>query len=217
MPLKVKICGLTTLADARYCAGAGADFLGFIQYPQSPRYVEPKAAKEILEWVYGPESVGVFVDDTPDQINEIADEVNFSMIQLHGNESPDFCAAIDRPLIKAFRVGEKDTAGLLRKQMEPYREWVAYYLLDTYNPQMAGGTGEVFNWDIARDLATDFPILLAGGIGPDNVEDAVRTVNPAGIDLSSRVESNPGVKDFDKLTAFFDTFNSFRESYNAAS
>lgn len=212
MALNVKICGITTLEDARYCAGAGADLLGFIQYPKSPRYIEPAAAKEIIGWIYGPQPVGVFVNEDADTINRAADAAGFALAQLHGDEPPEVCAQIERPVIKAFRVAPETTAAGLRAQMEPYREHAAYFLLDTHHPTLWGGTGTPFDWQHARELAEDFPLLLAGGLSAANVAEAVRRVRPWGVDLSSSLEASPGKKDFDKLNAFFDTINALREA-----
>ena len=213
MALKVKICGITNLEDARFCAGAGADYLGFIQYPQSPRYIAPDAAKEIIAWIYGPEAVGVFVNEEADTVNRIAEAANFALVQLHGDETPEVCAQMKRPVIKAIRVGPDATVQELRDQMEPYRAVVTAFLLDTHHPTLWGGTGETFNWRHARTVAADFPVLLAGGINAGNVEAAVRQARPLGVDLSSSLEAEPGKKDFDKLTAFFDTFNALRTSF----
>lgn len=210
MPLKVKICGLTNLEDARFCAGAGADFLGFIQYPKSPRYIAPEEAAAIIAWVYGPEAVGVFVNEDADTVNRVADAANFSMVQLHGDEPPALCAEIERPVIKAFRIPPETTADQMRRQMEPYREHAACFLLDTHHPTLWGGTGTTFDWQQARNLTADFPILLAGGLNAGNVEEAVRIARPMGVDLSSSLEAHPGKKDFDKLIAFFDVVNALR-------
>ena len=205
--ITVKICGLTNLEDARFCAGAGVDFLGFIQYPKSPRYVTPEVAAAIIAWVYGPEPVGVFVNEDADTVNRVAEAANFAMVQLHGDEPPELCARIERPVIKAFRILPKATVDQMRRQMEPYREHVAYFLLDTHHPTLWGGTGATFDWQQARTLAAAFPILLAGGIRTENVEEAVRSVRPLGVDLSSSLEAYPGKKDLDKMTAFFDVVN----------
>ena len=210
MPLKIKICGLTNLEDARFCAGAGADFLGFIQYPKSPRYVAPEVAKDIIAWVYGPEPVGVFVNADADTVNRVADAANFALVQLHGDEPPAFCAQIERPVIKAFRIAPETTADQMRREMEPYREHAAYFLLDTHHPTLWGGTGVTFDWQQTRTLTADFPILLAGGLSADNVEEAVRAARPMGVDLSSRLEAHPGKKDIDKMVAFFDVVDALR-------
>lgn len=216
MPLQVKICGLTNLEDARFCAGAGADFLGFIQYPKSPRYVAPEVAAAIIAWVYGPKPVGVFVNEEADTVNRVAEAVNFALVQLHGDEPPEVCARIDRPIIKAFRITPTATVDHLRRQMEPYREHAAYFLLDTHHPTLWGGTGATFDWQQARDLAADFPVLLAGGLTVENIEDAMRAVHPQGVDLSSGLEAYPGKKDVDKMIAFFDVVNALREEAEAS-
>jgi phosphoribosylanthranilate isomerase len=167
-------------------------------------------AKEIIAWVYGPEPVGVFVNETADAVNRVAEAATFALVQLHGDESPEECARIERPVIKAFRIPPDATADQMQRQMEPYREHVTYFLLDTHHPTLWGGTGATFDWHKARDLAVHFPILLAGGLSADNVEDAVRTVHPLGLDLSSSLEAAPGKKDLDKLHAFFETVNALR-------
>ena len=212
MSLKIKICGITNLEDARFCAGAGADFLGFIQYPRSPRYVAPEAAKEIIAWVYGPEPVGVFVNETADTVNRTAAAAGFALAQLHGDEPPEVCARIERPVIKAFRTPPETTVDQLRARMEPYRTHAAYFLLDTHHPTLWGGTGETFDWQHARALAADFPIFLAGGLNPDNVAEAVQQVRPLGVDLSSGLEAYPGKKDFDKVNAFFERVNVLKKT-----
>lgn len=207
----VKICGLTSLEDARFCAGLGADFLGFIQHAESPRYVSPERAKEIIGWVYGAKPVGVFVNATPDEVNAACETAGFAYAQLHGNESVADCERIDRPLIKAFRVLHDASAEQLRWAMEPYRDVAELFLLDTHHTNLWGGTGESFNWRLARELTADFPILLAGGLDAGNVVEAVETMRPWGVDASSRLEATPGVKDFAKVQAFFDALSVFDE------
>lgn len=212
MDFKIKICGLTRLEDARYCAGAGADYLGFIQLPESPRYLPPAEARALIDWLYGPQPVGVFVNETAEAVNRAADEAGFALVQLHGNEPPEVCAAVARPVIKAIRVVHDASAEQLRALMEPYAEHVAFFLLDTHHTSLWGGTGESFNWRLARDLAEAFPLFLAGGIGAHNVEEAVHTMQPYGVDLSSSVEEAPGIKDLDKLAAFFEAADRLRAS-----
>jgi phosphoribosylanthranilate isomerase len=202
----VKICGITRLEDARYCAGAGADYLGFIQYADSPRYLAPAKAKEIIDWVYGPTPVGVFVNASADEVNETVRAAGFQMAQLHGHESPETCAAVEVPVIKAFNVTHDASSEQLLAIMEPYRGIVDYFLLDTHSTSLYGGTGESFNWRLARELADAVPLFLAGGLGAHNVREAVQTIRPFALDLSSSVETSPGVKDFDKLGAFFDAY-----------
>ena len=207
---KVKICGITRLDDARFCAAAGADFLGFIQHPGSPRYVEPAAAREILAWVSGPVPVGVFVDESAEAVNARCAEVGFQMAQLHGHESPETCAAITVPVIKAIPVTHDASAEQVRAMAEPYLDVVDFLLLDTSTTSLFGGTGESFNWRVARALASEADVFLAGGISAGNVAQAVATMRPYAVDLSSSVEAAPGVKDLDKLAAFFDAFDAVR-------
>ncbi len=215
MPIKLKICGLTSLADARFCAGAGADFLGFVFHPDSPRHIEPARVREIADWLHGPEITGVFVDVSPETVNHVASEAGLTYVQLHGDESPDDCTAIDLPVIKAIRIGADDDGASVRRRMEAYRGRVDYFLLDTHHPELPGGTGETFDWSIAAGLSADFPILLAGGLRPENIVEAIETVNPIGIDLSSGIESAPGVKDFDLLGDLFDAFDAVRDAQPA--
>lgn len=201
---KIKICGITTLEDARFCAGAGADFLGFVQYEKSPRYLPPTDARAIIDWLYGPEAVGVFVNTPPDDVNRAADAAGFAWVQLHGDETPEDCAAVERPVIKALAVSPDDTAATLRARAAAFEGAADLFLLDTRTPAF-GGTGQTFDWTAAEDLAGAFPFFLAGGLGPDNVSEAVRRVRPYGIDASSRLESAPGKKDLDLLADFFET------------
>jgi len=203
----VKICGITRLEDARYASAAGADLLGFIQYPESPRYIPPAQAKEIIEWVYGSKSVGVFVNASADEVNRVAEQAGFDYVQLHGTESPEFLPLIERPVIKAIRVMHDASSEQIRNALQPYAEHAEYLLLDTHSTSLWGGTGESFNWRLARELSGYFPLILAGGISAANVEEALLTMRPTGIDLSSSLEEAPGLKDFDKMGAFFDAFH----------
>ncbi len=203
MKPKVKICGITNLADARYCAAAGADFLGYIQYPPSPRYIPAEVAREIRSWVYGAKSVGVFVDEDLGTVNAAAASAGFDYVQLHGEESPAYCANVERPVIKSFRVMEAMSAEALRRRLLAYRDAADYFLLDAYHPALQGGTGKTFDWDLACAIAREIPIFLAGGLGPSNVNDAIRQVRPWAIDLSSRLESSPGKKDAALVEALF--------------
>ncbi|MAQ95476.1 N-(5'-phosphoribosyl)anthranilate isomerase [Rubrivirga sp. SAORIC476] len=204
---KVKICGLTRLHDARTAAAAGADFLGFIQHEESPRYVKPDVAKEIIEWVRGPEPVGVFVNRDADEINATCTRVGFTLAQLHGHESPETCAAVDVPVIKAISVQHDASSEQVRAMVEPYLDVVDFVLLDTHHTSLWGGTGESFNWRVARDLSADVDLFLAGGISAANVAEAIQTMQPYAVDLSSSIESEPGVKDLDEMAAFFDAFH----------
>lgn len=204
MRTRLKICGITALEDARYCAGAGVEYLGFVLYPASPRYIAPTDAAEIVSWVYGPQPVGVFVNPVPDEANAIAEAVGFALIQLSGEESVETCRALVRPVIKTFHVRPDTSPDILRRQMDAFLPHVSAFLLDTAKAGLFGGTGESFDWRVAAALCRDFPIFLAGGLHAGNVADAIEAARPFGIDLSSGIESAPGKKDFDKLAALFD-------------
>lgn len=210
MDIKLKICGITNLADARFCAAAGADYLGFVQYEGSPRHIAPAAAAEIIAWMYGPKAVGVFVNAPAEEINRTVEEAGFEFVQLHGVEPPETCAAVERPVIKALHVGPETTADDLRRLMDLYAPHVDAFLLDTKRADAWGGTGERFDWRIARALAGEHRLFLAGGLDADNVAEAVRTVRPYAVDLSSSLEYEPGRKDFDKLSTFFTAFDEIR-------
>ncbi len=199
-PVRVKICGITTPGDALLAVEAGADALGFIFYPKSPRYITPKEAGSILAQL--PPfitTVGVFVDEKPKRVREITAEAGLNTVQLHGQESPAYCENMGKSVIKALRVrGEQDIA-----EMHAYN--VSALLLDTYKKGALGGTGEVFDWDIAVKAVANglkTPVILSGGLTPSNVSDAVKRVRPYAVDVSSGVESGPGVKDRDKVFAF---------------
>ena len=206
-PTKVKICGITRLHDARTAAVAGADFLGFIQHPESPRYVKPDVAREIIDWVRGPEPVGVFVNESAETVNEVCARAGFTLAQLHGHEPPEVCAAVEVPVVKAVQVQHDASTEQVAAMVEPYLEVVDFVLLDTHHTSLWGGTGESFNWRVARELSSRVDLFLAGGISADNVEQAVHSMRPYAVDLSSSVEESPGVKDLDKLAAFFDAFH----------
>ena len=194
---KVKICGITTVEDAHMAIEAGADALGFVFYDKSPRNLLPERAAEIISslppFIH---VVGLFVHAQLDFVNATADRCRLDIVQLHGDESQEFCARVNRRVIKAFRV--KDITSLDR--MEEYR--VAGYLLDAYSPKAFGGTGVTFNWDTAVVAKKFGPIILAGGLTPDNVAEAIGHVSPYGVDVSSGVESAPGVKDPAKVREF---------------
>jgi len=201
--MKIKICGITQLEDARFAAGARADFLGFVQYQESPRFVDPHLAAEILSWVYGPQPVGVFVDASADAVNRAAEEAGFVYAQLHGDESPDMCADVAVPVIKALRIFADTTPDELRQTMDRYVEYVSLFLLDTGHVSVRGGSGRSFDWSVAAELAASYDFLLAGGLSAENVEGAIARVAPFGVDVSSSLESAPGRKDPAKLDRFF--------------
>ncbi|MCZ6679548.1 MAG: phosphoribosylanthranilate isomerase [Candidatus Poribacteria bacterium] len=194
---RIKICGITALDDALMAVEAGADALGFGFVPETPRYIEPDKAAAIIDRL--PPfitTVGLFVNANPVDIHAIADLCHLSVIQLHGEEPPDFCQVLSRRLIKAFRV--KDESSLSR--LSDYH--VSAYLLDTYVKGAMGGTGQVFDWSLAVKAKQYGRIILAGGLNPDNVASAVQQVCPYGVDVSSGVEASPGRKEPSKVHAF---------------
>jgi len=201
---KVKICGLTTLEDARFVSGALADYLGFIFYPESPRYIEPAKAGAIINWLEGPGKVGVFVNQPLDDVNSIAKQTGIDYVQLHGNESPDYCALVEKPIIKAFHIEQDTDPSELISRIEPYLDQVEYLLFDTKSDTDWGGTGQTFDWNILDEISNDKPFFLSGGLNANNVQDAIQTVQPYAVDLSSGLEESPGLKDFDKIELFFD-------------
>jgi phosphoribosylanthranilate isomerase len=200
-PVKVKICGITNAEDASAAVEAGADALGFIFYEQSPRYVVPAVASRIiadLPPLVLP--VGVFVNEGMATVRSIMDTCGLAMAQLHGDESASYCRELSRPAMKALRL--KDRGGLLALAEYQGRGGVRGFVLDSFSEIAYGGTGQVTDWTLAAEVAKSTPVLLAGGLTPDNVAQAVRTVRPYGVDVSSGVESAPGKKEHAKLRAF---------------
>src|SRR5690606_10172419 len=163
-------------------------------------------AKEIIAWVDGVEAVGVFAGEHAEAINARCAEVGFTVAQLDGHEPPEVAAAIEVPTIKSFRVQHDASSEQLRALMLPYRGAADFFLLDTHRTSLWGGSGESLNWRLARDLAAEFPLFLAGGLDAGNVRQAVETMRPFAVDLSSSVESAPGVMDFDRLYDFFEAY-----------
>jgi len=204
---KVKICGLKTLEDARYASGAMADFLGFIFYPKSLRYIDPDQAAAIMAWIEGPQTVGVFVDQPLDPVIDIAGRTGIKMIQLHGKESPEYCDLLSLPIIKAIPVDPEDTPGSLHNKLSPYLGKVDYLLLDTRIGEQTGGTGTTFNWSLLEQLDLEVPYFVAGGVGIQNVSTLIDQLHPFAIDVNSSLEVEPGKKDLDAMATFFDRMN----------
>ena len=201
--IKVKVCGITNAADALAAVEAGADALGFIFYEKSPRYVVPAVAASIIaELPPLVTPVGVFVNESMAAVRSIMDTCGLAMAQLHGDENVSYCRELARPAMKALRL--KDRGSLLALAEYQGRGGVRGFVLDTFSELAYGGTGQITDWGLAADVAKSTPILLAGGLTPDNVTEAIRTVRPYGVDVSSGVESAPGKKDHAKMRAFFD-------------
>jgi len=197
--VRVKICGITNIKDALAAVEYGADAIGFVFYGKSPRAVSPDTAKGIIaELPPFVTTIGVFVNENKQDIEKIAEYVGLNAIQLHGTEPPESCI-LNRKVIKAIRV--KDLTDL-----EPLKRYkVSAFLLDTYSPDLIGGTAQVFNWDIAVEAKKFGRIILAGGLNPENVEEAIRWIQPYGIDVASGVEGDvKGEKDHKKLRLFIE-------------
>ncbi len=194
---KAKICGLTNYGDARLAVELGADFLGFI-FAKSPRQLISKKAVGIIDRLPSDvKKVGVFANQDIDEVKRISREVDLDYLQLHGNESPEYCKKIELPVIKAFRV--KDESSL--EKVKKYKD-VDKYLFDTYHPDKLGGVGETFNWELARKDKSCGQIIIAGGLDETNVQEAIKIIKPYGVDVSSGIEVKPGVKDQKKLKEF---------------
>lgn len=210
MSVFVKICGITNLADAQVAADAGADLLGFILYAKSPRYIEPDRVAAIVDSLRQasgtphPRTVGVFVNTPIEQVQAILDHTGLDYAQLHGGEPPMDLARLAGRGFKALRPTSSAEA---LDQAQPFAAYpnppTPQLMIDAYSPQAYGGTGERADWSAAATLAARYPrLLLAGGLDPDNVVDALAAVQPWGVDVSSGVEAAPGRKDHAKVRAF---------------
>ncbi len=204
---KVKICGLTSLHDARYVSGAQAHYIGFNFFDGSPRYIEPAKAGAIINWIEGPECVGIFVNQPLDDVNMIARQTGVDLVQLHGSESPEYCALVEKPVIKAIHISDETTPGSLSEVIKSYHSKVDYLLFDTKIEGKWGGTGQSFDWEILQNLSGDIPFFLSGGLNTENIQAACRAVHPYAVDISSGLESEPGIKSFDKIERFMDKVN----------
>ena len=193
--MMVKICGITRLEDAEAAVAAGAGAIGFIFWPKSPRFVDPHRARRIVA-LLPPfvTAVGVFVNQPLEYVNGVASLARLGVVQLHGDETPEFAAAVSRPVMKAVSGGADLRAWPSRVRL----------LLDAHDPVARGGTGRTVDWTAAAEMAAQREILLAGGLTPGNVADAIARVRPFGIDVSSGVERAPGIKDHRRLRALFE-------------
>lgn len=198
MSVIVKVCGITNEADALAAVGAGADALGFVFYPRSPRAVSVSQAASITARLPGAVvRTGVFVDAAPEDVNLAVRECGLTLLQFHGSETPDYCSQFGVMSMKAFRVRGPE----FLDQMRLYG--TAAVLLDAWTPGQLGGTGERFDWDLAvQAKAVGKPVFLAGGLTPENVRLAIEKVRPFAVDVSSGVEAAPGRKDHVKVAAF---------------
>ncbi len=195
MRVRIKICGITRVEDALAAVRLGADALGFIFVPASPRYVKPVDAAEIIKRLPPFVSkVGVFVNEEPRLAVEASRTAGVDVAQLHGDETPEYCAGFPLPIVKVFSVGSGFDVSMMR------RYDVAGYLLDTYDPKRRGGSGNTFDWSIAAEACGMYDnVILSGGLSPLNIREAVELVRPYAVDLNSGVEAGPGIKDYDKI------------------
>jgi len=209
MPVKVKICGITSLGDGLAAAEAGADAIGFVFYESSPRSVSIETASGISHELPPVLKAGVFVNATEEFVRQAMARCGLELLQFHGEESPEYCLQFGLKCMKAFRI--RDAASLRALANYQTDAW----LLDAYASEQFGGTGQTLNWDLARDAKRlGRPIYLAGGLTPGNVAEAVRKVRPYGVDVSSGVEASPGIKDRAKVRAFIEAAKAADEHEN---
>jgi len=194
MPVRVKICGITRYEDARIAIGQGVDALGFIFYPKSPRYITPESARDIIRKLPPCVSrVGVFVNEDAERVKKTVAYTGIDTLQLHGNETPAYCDSFTMTTVKAFSVGVHALPALTEYPVNGF-------LLDTWDRSSPGGTGRTFDWSIAQRICLRHNnVILAGGLGPTNLKEAIETVRPYGVDLNSGVEVKPGIKNPHKV------------------
>ena len=198
---KIKICGITNQIDALHAAHAGVDALGFIFYKKSPRNVSPNVVKSIVAnlppFVL---PIGVFVNEEAKMIRDIVDKCGLALAQIHGDETAEFCESLGRPVIRGIRLRDRNT--FLAMAECKGRAGVRGFVLDAFFQDSYGGTGKKADWDLAKEAAKSFSFFLAGGLTPNNVQEAIQKVRPYGVDVSSGVESAVGKKDPAKIQAF---------------
>lgn len=201
MTVKVKICGLTNAEDAAAAVEAGADAVGFVFHKKSPRCAETAVVKGIVKTL--PPFVlpiGVFVNEDAKVVRDVVDSCGLALVQLHGDETAAYCEALGRPVLKAIRL--KDRRSFLILAEFQGRAGVRGFLVDAFSSDAYGGTGQVADWSLAAEASSAAPVLLAGGLTPENVSQAILQVRPYGVDVSSGVEASPGKKDHEKVRAF---------------
>jgi phosphoribosylanthranilate isomerase len=223
---KVKICGLNNVNDALAAANAGADFLGIVFEPHSRRHVDMHDARGLIQsfrskWhTEEPRWVGVFANQPLDEVNHILNYCNLDMAQLSGHESLEYCGQLVQPALKVFHVRNDSPAQSvlleMKQSLKTYQDKGHMCMLDTFKEGVLGGTGQVFNWEVAQALARDYSFFLAGGLSPENVDEAIRLARPDGLDVSSGVETN-GQKDAGKIVKFIIQVRQTDEAFKDAS
>ena len=219
--VRVKICGITNTEDARVAIDTGADMLGFIFYPPSPRYITLECAREIIRVTRQSSTVtrcvGVFVNEPLDHVRVVTETIGLDYVQLHGKETVETVAALAPRAFKSLQPRDADDANVL---VEKYRGAIngnqPAFIVDGQPQKLPGGNGTRADWTIAHEIAREFPILLAGGLNAENVVDAIRFVQPWGVDVSSGVERAPGLKDHDKVRAFVKRAKSWKDEDESA-
>lgn len=211
---RIKVCGITNQEDARVAAAAGADGLGFIFVEQSPRLVEPDMVRAIAGQLPPlVDRIGVFVDQEIEVVEEIIHYCGLTLVQLHGSESPEYCRNVSCKVIKSFAIGP----GAENEALAAFADAASGFLLDTYHRDMAGGTGMTFDWSLVERVKPPGPVILAGGLNPENISEAVLQVKPFAVDVNSGVEYQPGRKDPDKLKRFINEVRKADEQARRAS
>src|SRR5512141_434222 len=204
--MKVKICGITNTDDARIAIEVGADMLGFNFYAKSPRYIAPEKVREIVARIRSngqrPLLVGVFVNSSLEEVRSILEIAQIDLAQLHGDEPVHVLEQLNGRGFKALRPTSEEEAEIDAEWFAPHGPNAPVLLIDAYRKDQYGGTGHTADWSIATKLAQQYPILLAGGLTPENVTEAIRQVKPWGVDVASGVECAPGKKDTTKMRLF---------------
>lgn len=212
--MQIKICGIKTLGDALAAIDAGADLLGFNFYPPSPRFITPQGCTRLISRLQNHglnvSGVGVFVNEPAANINRILEDCGLDAAQLSGDEPPEALHALGDRAFKALRAMDQEIA-LQQAALYARPGRSPALLVDAFHPGLYGGTGQPGNWELARQLAARYPLLLAGGLHPGNVAQASNRVRPWGVDVASGVESTPGIKDIHKMQAFVQAVRNFSE------
>ena len=200
----IKFCGITRLEDAQYALELGADAIGFV-FANSPRQIFVEQAQKIALKIHGIKTVGVFVNDRLENVKAIQKACNLDFVQLHGEEPPEYCSQFGASCIKAFRIGK--ISDLEKIQLYPNALKV---LLDAFVPNQRGGTGKTIDREVLKNIAEPNRTILAGGLTPNNIDSILSTIKPFGVDVSSGIEKNPGIKDKQKMKNLIDKIKRYK-------